>query len=163
MDQEMTQMLAQRLGLTGEQRDAIQSGDLSSLISAAAGNSQNPLMLALTASLLEQSLPDTEATARQYEHKLERAKRIIRELRRDLAGADEILNYIARVLGACSACLGQNRFCPRCRGDGRPGSAAPPEVELLDWVEPALRRLGLRVVRTEQASGRTSNLDFKGE
>lgn len=56
---------------------------------------------------------------------------------------------IAAILGAC-ACWGQDGDCPLCDGHGAPGYRRSRDPHLfLQWVEPTLRRLGLRLVRRQ--------------
>lgn len=60
--------------------------------------------------------------------------------------------YIARAFGACSACWGLNRLCAECHGNGAPGYREPQLDVLLTWLNPALERLGLRVVAATHAA-----------
>ena len=147
MDQMMAQLFAEKLGIDPGQLQ--QSGDLSSALSNQF--SDNPLMAALIGSMMSQAQADDEPAEKppEYERILMRAKKIIRALKQELATADEMLRYLAEVFGACPICWGQNRLCPGCKGKGSPGSYEPLESELLRWVEPALKRLGMRVAKIE--------------
>ena len=152
MDENMTQVLAERLGFTKEQNAALQAGDLASLFLS---RSSDPLMAALVSSVLNKKSTKNEESEPQldYERELVRSKRIIRKLKEDLAAADMMLKYIAEIFGTCPACWGQNKLCLRCKGNGRPGSADPAEEELLAWVEPALKKLGMGLVNLEHIRG----------
>jgi hypothetical protein len=149
MDQAFVQMLADRLGLP-QAGDAVQPADMSTLL---ASRINDPVMALLVGSMLRQSeAPREDERIDACEQALTRARKIIHEQRESLTAITTMLNYIAQVFGACPACWGQNRLCQRCAGNGRPGSGPPMEAELLAWVEPALERLGRRVVRvTPQA------------
>jgi hypothetical protein len=69
-----------------------------------------------------------------------------------LGNALESLNYVARMLGACSTCCGQVASCTECGGNGKPGSfasIASPE-EFRAWIDPALSRMGMRIADPPQ-------------
>jgi len=150
MQQAMTQLLAQRMGLTSEQYDALLAGNPSPLL---ANQSTDPLMAAVLSSMLMREPDRTEERddAQQVrtgrERELIRARKIIAKLKDDLSSADAMANHIAEIFGACEFCWGLNRLCPRCGGNGSPGFKDPKQEELLGWVEPALEKLGLRVVK----------------
>ena len=149
MEQPMTQLLAQRMGLTSEQYDALLAGNPSSLLS---NQSTDPLMAALFSSMLRkpemtEEGDDAKPEEGLHERELIRARRVIARLKDDLASADAMANHIAEIFGACEFCWGLNRLCPRCSGKGSPGFKDPKQEELLSWVEPALQRVGLRVVK----------------
>jgi hypothetical protein len=147
VDPAVTQLLAEKLGLTAEEFESMGSGDLSSLLGSQSGN---PLMGALLQSMLQSSAsePAAEAPSVDYEAILLRARARIQELKEEVAVTRSMVRYIADVFGACPLCWGQHRICPRCDGRGRPGSRDPIEEEMLDWVVPALRRRGMRIERT---------------
>ncbi len=73
-----------------------------------------------------------------------------RRLRRRLRASLRFVSALAELLGACPRCFGQNPDCAACGGAGAPGFRAP-DPALAQWIEPALRRLGYRVV-----AGRTA-------
>jgi hypothetical protein len=111
-------------------------------------------MAALVSSMLQRQAADRDSADTDEEeavlkHQLVQAKKTIRKLREDVALANNMANYIAQVFGACPACWGLTQLCPHCRGQGKPGSYQPNEAELLAWVEPALTKLGLRIVKPE--------------
>jgi hypothetical protein len=156
MNEAVTRLLAARLGLSEEQIAALQHGDPSALM--AAGRVDDPVLAAALASALQQptdapvisTLTPDQQEIERLRRMLSAAKHRIRELKQDLEAADAMVRYLALVFGACPACWGQNRLCARCHGAGRPGSAQPVEEALLDWVRPALRKLGLRVATIER-------------
>ncbi len=157
MNEAVTRLLAARLGLSEEQIAAMRQGDPSALL--ASGRIDDPVLAAALASAIQQQstdgsvAPPASADSQEIERlrrMLSAAKHRIRELKQDLEAADAMVRYLALVFGACPACWGQNRLCARCHGNGRPGSAQPVEEALLDWVRPALRKLGLRVATIER-------------
>jgi hypothetical protein len=150
MEEAMTQLLAQRMGLSGEQYDALRSGNPAPLL----GNQgSDPLMAALFSSMLSrkpenvESDSETEHDHTQCQRELLRAKKTIAKLKDGLASADTMANHIAEIFGACEFCWGLNKLCPRCGGRGGPGFADPKQEELLGWIEPALQKLGLTVTK----------------
>lgn len=61
---------------------------------------------------------------------------------------------VARALGACTLCLGEDPDCPVCGGAGTPGWSVP-EPELFEaLVLPALRRLQSQSLRRAQDTAR---------
>ncbi len=146
MNEALMQELAGRLGLSAEETAMVSSGNTQSLVASQIANSgHDPLLQALISSMA-QSGANQPAQGEETEIRLRRA---VKRLRADLDAANQMLAEIANVFGACEVCWGQNDSCGRCRGHGRPGSAVPIQPDLLRLVEPALERLGLRVVSRE--------------
>lgn len=48
---------------------------------------------------------------------------------------------LAAALGACHLCFGEDAWCPRCGGRGRPASRRPDPAAFERYVRPLLRRL----------------------
>lgn len=71
------------------------------------------------------------------------------------ARAMTALRQVAAILGACH-CWGQDPDCPDCDGLGEPGYRRPRDPALLiRWVQPSLRRMGLRLVRADASDRKT--------
>jgi hypothetical protein len=152
VNQEMTRLLTQRLGLTQEEYDSLQTGDPSRLFASRfAERFSDPLLATMFHSMFQQNSDEREDVIDQVdlERVLERAEMTIRKLKEDLAAADTMAHYIAEVFGACPQCWGLNRLCRQCKGRGQPGSGEPQEDELLSWVGPALTKLGMKVTIIE--------------
>jgi len=169
MDPQIIQFLAQRLGLNQQEVEALERGDTASVIASRFGSdpqlaplialmSQGESGAANAASAEDAEDPDDTVDARPRrreprgrasspagDREIERARRAVRQLRRDLQAVDTIFRHLGHVFGACPACFGMSEECGRCHGDGVPGSMTPLRDELLVWVEPALARLGLQV------------------
>jgi hypothetical protein len=164
MDPQIIQFLAQRLGLNQQEVEALERGDTASVIASRFGS--DPQLAPLLALMNQREAggagedEDAHATmdarparARRRgrdaqsagDREIERARRAVRQLRRDLQAVDTIFRHLGHVFGACPACFGMSEECGRCHGDGVPGSMTPLREELLTWVEPALARLGLQV------------------
>ena len=77
---------------------------------------------------------------------LAQARELIKKQQKDVKAALALIRYFCDMFGACSACMGLNPECPKCQGNGKSGSAMPNREELLAWSEPALKRIGIRVV-----------------
>ena len=144
----LSQLIAQRFG-ANHGGDAGEN-DLAGLL---AGQISDPVLATLASAMLRQQAGDGEIDepAVDHERRLDRAKRIIQRQQADLAAADRMASYIAEVFGACARCWGLNAFCTECHGAGHPGSGLPREDELRRWIEPALARLGLRIVPAAEA------------
>jgi hypothetical protein len=127
----------------------------------------DPAMMALLESMRQREAPAPrgrradEREADDDDDDLRRAKRMIRRLQRDLEAADEVLFFLAELLGACPSCFGASQRCMRCAGRGRPGAVKPRREELLAWIEPALARLGLRVQPIEQRTTDRTNEEMR--
>jgi hypothetical protein len=148
MDASPMQLVAERLGLSAEDYAAIQSGDISEVVTRRlASGTSDPLEMFVMTSLL-QGRPDRDAAEVPDDAGagLIEAQATIDALRQHLADADAMIARLAEAFGACAVCWGTSERCPRCHGRGQPGSREPAREELVAWVTPALRRLGLRVV-----------------
>jgi hypothetical protein len=164
MDPQIIQFLAQRLGLNQQEVEALERGDTASVIASRFGS--DPALAPLIALMSQGQAaagtsprdPDDTMDARRPrresrgrasqpagDREIERARRAVRQLRRDLQAVDTIFRHLGHVFGACPACFGMSEECGRCHGNGVPGSMTPLRDELLAWVEPALARLGLQV------------------
>jgi hypothetical protein len=152
MDAASMQLVAERMGLSAEDMAAIQSGDISQILSRRLADGTVDPLEALVMTTLMQGRPaedaGEDAEAEPVEGLIE-AEATIDALRQHLADADAMIGRLATALGACPVCWGSSERCPRCHGNGRPGSRQPDREELIAWVTPALRRLGLRVVAME--------------
>jgi|GEM_PF-6977955 len=146
MEEVMTQLLAEKMGVNPEELEAMRSGDPAALL---AGQFSDPLVGALVSTMMRRRGGSAGEEEEDDEALLARARRRNRQLKKAVATAAASLNYIAEVFGACPVCWGQSDLCPRCAGAGKPGSSPPRQEELLGWVEPALKALGMRVVRGE--------------
>jgi hypothetical protein len=144
MDPATMAMLAQQLGNGG----VIGSAEEPPL----AGQPANPLVSTLLSQMTSSSA-DTERAERveSLERQLEAAKRRISRLRASIATAEQMVELIAVTFGTCPDCWGLHQSCRLCRGDGGPGWRPPDIAELLQWVEPALARTGLRVQSTQES------------
>jgi hypothetical protein len=165
MDRQIIQFLAERLGLNAQEVEALERGDAASVVASRFGS--DPALAPLLA-LMNQpearagagpgaraddtlderpARPKPRARAAQPadDRELDRARRAVRQLRRDLQAVDTIFRHLGHVFGACPACFGMSDECGRCHGRGIPGSLMPMRDELLTWVEPALARLGLQI------------------
>lgn len=158
----LVQLLSEHLSLTPDETTALARGDVSSILTRRMA--QDPRMAAMIPLLADSSeSPDEDdeddergqRDSRRNDRKKERqspglakARRVVGRLRDDLRAAYTVIHHIARMLGACPACFGNQPECERCHGHGAPGSAMPVRDELLAWVEPALARLGMTVTIT---------------
>src|SRR6266550_2115859 len=143
MDQILTRMLGEKLGIPMENYDSLLKGDLSSLV---ANLFPDPQTAMIVNSILSQTTAENEAPEKRVdpERALASARQTIRELREDLEDADTMLHYFAEMFGVCPFCLGWGKQCVHCKGRGVLEDAFPNEEELLAWVKPALKKLGLR-------------------
>jgi hypothetical protein len=164
MDPDIIQFLVRRLGLSRQEAEALERGDVASVIAGRSGSEPTLLALLALASRPEaragtsgagagEPVPAHLAQAERAHaprldgaRQLDQARRAVRQLRRDLRSVDTIFRHLGHVFGACPACFGMSEECGRCHGHGIPGSLMPLRDELLIWVEPALARLGLQVI-----------------
>jgi hypothetical protein len=57
------------------------------------------------------------------------------------------LSFVARMVGACDACLGEDAECTACQGLGKPGTRAADTDALIRWISVPLHQAGLCVGR----------------
>jgi hypothetical protein len=157
MNAALMEQIAGRLGLSAEETAMVSSGNTQSVVaSQLAKSGHDPILQALIASMTQSGGNQPPQT----EDSVIRLRRLIKRLRADLDAANQLLAEIANVFGACEVCWGETVSCPRCRGHGRPGSAVPIQPDLMRLVEPALERLGLRVVsRVDRLATRKSRVN----
>jgi hypothetical protein len=117
---------------------------LSEQLSQQAGT--DPIMAMLLQQMASTPSAGIEEEQAELRSRAERMTRKIERMRAELAAANAMAVYVARVLGACQRCWGLDQFCRGCLGRGRPGSAQPDVPALIDWVSPALQRAGFRAV-----------------
>ena len=146
MDQATTQLLANQLGLVSENGE-FQPSDVAAALANRMSES-NPMMASLFAQMLNrtQSVDEDDSDEYQdYELEIQRLKNMINGLRRQVASANTMANYIAEIFGACPSCWGLYRLCEHCHGKGLPGFTDPNIEELRAWVEPALKKGGFYI------------------
>jgi hypothetical protein len=149
MDQTLTQLLANQLGLAPVNGD-FQPNDIAA---ALASQGTNPLMasfIAQMASRREAADETTPEEQKDYEREIQHLKKIIARLRRELASANVMAHFIADIFGACHTCWGLNKLCQHCGGKGKPGYSNPDLEELRAWIEPALKKGGLHIESSPQ-------------
>lgn len=61
--------------------------------------------------------------------------------------AADVVAFIARMVGACDACLGEDAECAACHGLGKPGTCAADTESLVRWISVPLHQAGLCVGR----------------
>ena len=57
------------------------------------------------------------------------------------------LAFVAQLVGACDACLGEDVECGTCQGLGKPGTRAADTDALIRWISVPLHQAGLCVGR----------------
>lgn len=189
-DPRLVELVSQRMNLRPDEVAALQRGDVKSVLTSRF--SGDPRMHALLRMAEEQRSQEDEhvgytpaqeqkpaesrtnrrkraAALAKARKRLSRAHREIRELQEELEAAYGVIQQLAHMFGACLYCFGGDEECEECGGDGGPGTAIPVREDLLSWVEPALHRLGLRVItesdrrsQTKKPS-RTSSNQQQGE
>ena len=157
MDEEaLLKRYANSLGLDAQACEALQRGDVQTLIwNMLSERISDPLlatvlqfMLVQNHSMVSQPAAQDEAN-RQHAHQPGRHDvSVIRSPGSTQSGTALVaLRNVARKLGACPTCCGEEMSCPECRGGGKPGSV--PSIasaeEFRAWIEPALDRMGMRI------------------
>ena len=69
----------------------------------------------------------------------------------------ETVRFVAKLVGACPICLGEDTMCLECGGKGGPGWRDPDAAALVAWLAPTLRRLGLCIGRPRRETRRTQS------
>lgn len=64
----------------------------------------------------------------------------IRVLKEDLYDAMEELDNLAKALGACEQCWGEDRLCSKCNGRGKSGFFKPDKELFNRLILPALKK-----------------------
>lgn len=145
------------LGLDSQVYEALRTGDLQALIWSMLSEEQDsdPLLGTVMQFILMQSHAMSPGTRRRDEaagppgspHGSSDDVVIGSSDNGQSSALRAALGHVAGMLGACSACCGEERSCPKCHGGGKPGCA--PSIasaeELRAWLEPALWRMGMHI------------------
>jgi hypothetical protein len=90
----------------------------------------------------QEETPSEEAPATAEIQKLEvRNKQLQAKVRRLESELDQLLDFedvLAKALGACEECWGENTRCTVCRGKGVPGYFLPEKELFMKYIKPAL-------------------------
>jgi len=141
------------LGIDGHVLEALQRGDLQTVIvSMLLEQNSDPMLAALMQVMLGRDHTAVAGSAGQ-EAKPKRTSRrgpadgAAPGIENGRPDARTTLRRVALILGACSACCGEEVSCPDCHGSGKPGSvqsiASAPALRA--WLDPALGRMGMHI------------------
>jgi hypothetical protein len=103
--------------------------------------------LAQYAEVFQQFEDNDEETVKMEEHIKDLEKRVRKSsaialrLEEDLNDALDELEDLAKALGACIECWGEDKRCPTCRGRGVPGYQEPDRALFNQLVLPALQKV----------------------
>jgi hypothetical protein len=83
----------------------------------------------------------------ELEEKIKKLKSINQKLFTIVEGLKSQLEYeisqndnLAKAIGACTECFGENKNCPECFGGGKPGSNVPDFILFNKYVSPAIQK-----------------------
>jgi hypothetical protein len=135
--------------------EALRAGDTKTLLrNMLLEQISDPLLAAVMQSIVAENKKTSHQTAGQGAYAQPESSRTFDETvdnrssdPMQVSAALETLNYVTRMLGACSICCGKVASCPECGGSGKPGkfpSIASTE-EFRAWIEPALDRMGMHI------------------
>lgn len=149
LNPQLLHLLGSRLNLSEAEANALQGGDyagfLRERLAADSGLAGDPVFSMLASTLSAAADPPSEASDEDP------AAPDVDSVDDDDTATQALaaLRSIAGILGAC-CCWGQDASCPFCEGLGAPGYRRSRDPQLfLRWVKPTLRRMGLRLVRSE--------------
>jgi hypothetical protein len=83
----------------------------------------------------------------ELENKINKLKKINQKLFTIIEGLKSQLEFeliqnddLAKAIGACTECFGDNTNCPECFGTGKPGSNVPDFILFNKYVNPAIQK-----------------------
>lgn len=83
----------------------------------------------------------------ELENKINKLKKINQKLFTIIEGLKSQLEFeliqnddLAKAIGACTECFGDNNDCPECFGTGKPGSNVPDFILFNKYVNPAIQK-----------------------
>lgn len=83
----------------------------------------------------------------ELEEKIKKLKNINQKLFTIVEGLKSQLEYeisqndnLAKAIGACTECFGENKNCPECFGSGKPGANVPDFILFNKYVSPAIQK-----------------------
>lgn len=113
---------------------------------------QNPEMakyLELMQPLMEKKEPEetTPFIDLEVEERINKLKKINQKLFTIVEGLKSQLELellqnddLAKAIGACTECFGENKDCPECFGAGKPGSNVPDFILFNKYINPAIQK-----------------------
>jgi hypothetical protein len=164
MDEEaLLKRYANSLGLDGRACEALQRGDVQTLIwNVLSERISDPLLATVLQVMLVQNHSMVSQLTAQDEANRQPARQPGRHDIAVISSPDSTqsgtalvtLRHVTRMLGACPRCCGEEMSCPECHGGGKPGSV--PSIvsaeEFRAWIEPALDRMGMRIAEVAPAN-----------
>jgi hypothetical protein len=142
------------LGINAHMYEALQRGDLrTAIVSMLLEQNPDPQFAALMQFMLARDHGAVAGTAGQEavgvkttsrDGRPDAARLSTEDGRRDVRAT---FRHIAMMLGACTACCGEDASCPDCHGSGKPGSAPSiaSSLALRAWLEPLFGRMGMHI------------------
>jgi hypothetical protein len=83
----------------------------------------------------------------ELENKINKLKKINQKLFTIIEGLKSQLEFeliqnddLAKAIGACTECFGDNADCPECFGTGKPGSNVPDFILFNKYINPAIQK-----------------------
>ncbi|WP_136668643.1 hypothetical protein [Flavobacterium sp. H122] len=83
----------------------------------------------------------------ELEEKIKKLKGVNQKLFTIVEGLQSQLKFeisqndnLAKAIGACTECFGENKNCPECFGNGKPGSNVPDFILFNKYVSPAIQK-----------------------
>jgi hypothetical protein len=157
--QQVMQLMSQRLKLSPDEMQALQNGDFFTV--AQSRLAHDPMALSMLQMMREQAQARAQPEVVEPQPPPARRRSAlvdddVEELEQALRNANTTLRYLAQLFGACR-CWGQNPQCPRCDGDGKPGTRPSTDPQrFLRWVTPGLRALGYEIVPAARPAAATT-------
>ncbi len=156
MEDDLLKKYVNSLGIDGQVYEALQRGDLQTMIlSVLAEQDPDPLLATVMQFMLARDHTVSAGAAGRDEAKGQQASHpgiddvsVLRAPENgQLDAVRATLRHVTLMLGACPACCGQEASCPECHGGGKPGSvpSAASAVDLRAWLEPLLGRMGMYI------------------
>lgn len=101
--------------------------------------------------MMEKKEPEEEKEIPKIDPALEERIRKLKKINHKLFTIIEGLKFqlefelnqnddLAKAIGACSECFGENSDCPECFGTGKPGNSIPDFILFNKYIQPAIQK-----------------------
>lgn len=98
---------------------------------------------------------DEDASYAESQFKKQQLFTHIKAMKQELDELRSVNNNLARALGACAACWGEDEECEICEGYGSPGEFKPNQRLYTNWVTPAVERVNAMQEARQQRLAQT--------
>ena len=105
------------------------------------GNPELAQYTELFSELMKDNNQEESGKTPELENRVRKLSATVRHLKQERNDLLDELDDLAKALGACDECWGEDNRCPTCRGKGKSGFFQPDKALFNKLIMPALREV----------------------